>query len=164
MDLIQKEATIRLALFRKQAAKADAPNYKAMDKLSGKACATCALLDPDTGFCQPYNFKVNPDYVCDSYQPGNGVGVPQETFDKKAGTYNSVRQALGLGTGEERLDKSRQARELAEAGAKQMGTTGAGIGEASAGSDYLRKLIKNRKPGESLQSVMARFSSGGFLD
>jgi hypothetical protein len=67
---------------QKQAAQADAPNYRAFDKQSGKACATCQFLDPENGFCIPFNFKVNPDYVCDIYAPNNGVGVSREAFKK----------------------------------------------------------------------------------
>ena len=52
-------------------AKKDAPNYRPCE--NNKCCGNCkawddsATKDPQTGYCEWYNFTCNKDYTCDAW-------------------------------------------------------------------------------------------------
>ena len=57
-------------------AKKDAPNYRHASKseqMAGKICGTCkawddsATKDPQTGYCEWYDFTCNRDHTCDAW-------------------------------------------------------------------------------------------------
>ena len=57
-------------------AKIDAPNYRHASKseqMAGKICGTCkawddsATEDPQTGYCEWYDFTCNRDHTCDAW-------------------------------------------------------------------------------------------------
>jgi hypothetical protein len=60
-------------------AKKDAPNYRhasAAEKRAGEICGTCkawddsATKDPQTGYCEWYDFTCNRDHTCDAWAGG----------------------------------------------------------------------------------------------